>query len=354
MNANALAGDQLLAALSGTADIYPQKIDVIANTALLIELDAAAYRAASFLDDRILSPKTRGAWTAIPRLVASAARTANSRPLHFIFHSGHVGSTLISRLLDEIAGVLSLREPLPLRTLAELHDALDRVDALLDSASFAKLLQAFLHLWSRGYPTTHSVILKATSSTTRLAPPMLSLATTANALCINVRAETYLATLLAGQNSLIDLRGHGPNRVRRLHARLAAPTQPLYSLSLGELAAMSWLVESWTQYELAQTFRSRILQLDFDVFLTDIAAGMRSIAGHFALPVDERYFSNVAASQILSRYSKATDYEYSPQIRKQLLDEARTRHADELRKGMRWLEATAQTNSTAASLFANG
>ena len=43
-------------------------------------------------------------------------------PIHFIFHSGHVGSTLLSRLLEEVPSQLGLREPLPLRSLAELHD----------------------------------------------------------------------------------------------------------------------------------------------------------------------------------------------------------------------------------------
>ena len=35
----------------------------------------------------------------------------------WIFHIGHVGSTLISRLLGELEGVLSVREPRSLRDL---------------------------------------------------------------------------------------------------------------------------------------------------------------------------------------------------------------------------------------------
>ena len=36
----------------------------------------------------------------------------------WIFHIGHVGSTLVSRLLGELAGVLAIREPRLLRDLA--------------------------------------------------------------------------------------------------------------------------------------------------------------------------------------------------------------------------------------------
>ncbi len=89
------------------------------ESCLVIELGETAYRAASFLDDRILGPATRGGWLPLDRVLEAARHAADLRPLHFIFHTGHVGSTLVSRLLDETGAVLSLREPLPLRTLAD-------------------------------------------------------------------------------------------------------------------------------------------------------------------------------------------------------------------------------------------
>ena len=48
--------DDLLARLPGSPDIYPQKIDLVLESILLVRFDEAAYRAASFLDDRILRP----------------------------------------------------------------------------------------------------------------------------------------------------------------------------------------------------------------------------------------------------------------------------------------------------------
>ena len=99
---------------------------------------------------------------------------SRGHPVHFIFHTGHVGSTLVSRLLDETGSVLSLREPLPLRTLADAHDALGHVDSLLSDAQFDRSLAQFMRLWGRGYATTRCVIVKATSSAGRLAAPILS------------------------------------------------------------------------------------------------------------------------------------------------------------------------------------
>jgi hypothetical protein len=122
--------DNLLSRLFASPDIYLQKIDVVRDLALLIEFSQSAYQAASFLDDRILSSTTRGNWVPLRRVIESAEQASHLRPLHYIFHTGHVGSTLVSRLLDEIPGVCSLREPLPLRSLADTADALDQIESL--------------------------------------------------------------------------------------------------------------------------------------------------------------------------------------------------------------------------------
>src|SRR5207248_1276576 len=215
---------------------YPQKLDLVRDAVLLIRLDAAGYRAASFLDDRILAPTTQGAWVPFASVEEASRRVTAHRPVHFIFHTGHVGSTLVSRLLDETGAVLSLREPLPLRTLAEAHDALDRPDSLLSRQQFERILGTLLRLWARGYDATRCVVIKATSSAGRLAGRILTAAEQSRAIYMNLRAEPYLATLLAGRNSPIDLRGHGPERIRRLQSLSTAPPPALHALSLGELA----------------------------------------------------------------------------------------------------------------------
>src|SRR4029079_6763913 len=142
----------------------------------------------------------------------------------------HVGSTLVSRLLDASGAVLSLREPLPLRTLAEASESLGLEESLLSEGQCEQLLDTFARLWCRGYPATRCVIVKATSATARLAPWLLGGRPTSRACYLNVRAEPYLATLLAGANSAADLRGHGAERMRRLRRSFATPLPPLHAL----------------------------------------------------------------------------------------------------------------------------
>src|SRR5262245_21212235 len=165
--------EPLLTDLVASPDLYLQKIDLARDAALLVRLDQAAYRAASFLDDRILTPALKGGWINLPKVIAAARNGVHGRPLHFIFHTRHVGSTLLSRLLDESGCVLSLREPLPLRTLADASDVLGLPEALLSPAAFEDLELALSLLWSRGYDDTHSVVLKATSSACRIATSLL-------------------------------------------------------------------------------------------------------------------------------------------------------------------------------------
>ena len=97
------------------------------------------------------------------------ARSRDRDPLHYILHTGHVGSTLLSRLLDTTGAVLSLREPLPLRTLAEASDVLGQPESLLSESQFELVLDTFIRLWSRGYATTRCVVVKATSAAARVA-----------------------------------------------------------------------------------------------------------------------------------------------------------------------------------------
>ena len=342
--------DTLLAQLPASPDAYLQKLDFVRDAALVIRFDAPAYRAASFLDDRILGPATAGAWIPFGRVARAARDVTTARPLHFIFHTGHVGSTLVSRLLDETELVLSLREPLPLRSLAEAHDRLGRPDSLLSNAQFDDALAVFMKLGSRGYAATRSVVVKATSSAGRIATTLLERHQASRAIYLNLGAEPYLATLVAGQNSPIDLRGHGPERMRRLKTCLAEPLAPLHAMSIGELAAMSWLAESRSRCDAVARFPDRVIAVDFDAFLATVPESVASILGHFRLPADARYLAAVGSSTVLTRYSKAPEYGYTPQIRAEILRDSRRDHREEIRRGLAWLERLARANPAVAEV----
>lgn len=340
-----------LPTLLHSPDSYPQKLDLVRSRILQIELDEPAYQAASFLDDRILGPGTRGAWLPIERVAAAAQRGPQARPLHLILHTGHVGSTLLSRLLDTTGSVLSLREPLPLRTLAEASDVLGQPESLLSAPQFELVLDTFVLLWSRGYATTRCVVLKATSAAARVAPLLLRRNAASRAVYLNLRAEPYLATLLAGANSPVDLRGHGVERMRRLRSRIGTPLGSLHALTPGELTAMSWLAESLTRREILDQWPDRVLAVDFDALLGDLPRVMQQVVDRLQLPADPGWLAQLGSNPALARYSKSPDHEYSPALRAQVLDQARREHRDEIRRGLEWLESMARTEKTVARVL---
>ncbi len=321
--------------------LYPFKLDLTRSRILHIEMDEPAFRAASFLDERILTPMTTGSWVSLAAFLEGAVAAQSERPLHFIFHTGHVGSTLVSRLLDESRRVLSLREPLPLRTLAEVQDSLQgaspNAHQHMTGASFSVLLSRFLALWRRGFPMTEAVIVKATSSAARIAPVLLDATPDARAIYLNLRAELWLATLLAGENSSIDLRGHAPERMRRLAAQREAPVPAVETLSLGELAALAWLAESTTQRDTLSRYPERVLGIDFDAFLADVPDHLRRVIAHFELPVNPASLAQVVRSPVLMRYSKAPEHPYDAALRAAIIQDSRRRNREEILRGLRML-----------------
>ena len=339
-----------LADIAGSALHYPQKFDSERDRIFFISLSQPAYRKASFLDDRALEFGTNGRWIDFAGVEQAARAISQPRPLHFIFHTGHVGSTLLSRLIDEAPGVLGLREPLPLRTLAEMQDEVAQ-RGISDQGLEARLA-IFLNLWRRGFPGVSNVVLKATSSSGRLATRLMRSSSASQAVYLNLRAEPYLATLLAGANAMTDLRGFGAERASRLADRSGLSLPPLSSHSVGELAAMSWLAESLTRADTKDALGDRVLLLDFDELLADLEATLGAVFKHFGIAVPVGFLAAIPRSSTLTRYSKAPEqFAYSPTMRAQLLAQARREHAAELRKGLHYIERLARQDERVAVLL---
>lgn len=316
-----------------TPQAYPQNLDLAQKRVLMIRMAEEDYRAASFLDDRMLTAMHKGAWVALDPVLANARRIM-PLPLHFIFHTGHVGSTLLSRLLGEVDGVLSLREPLPLRILADAFDA-PAADDLREP-----LLEAFLNLWGRGYAHTRAVVLKATSNTARLGARMMQARPHARAVYLSLPRERAIEALLSSQYAQTDLEVFAAERLTRLHTMLgntgAAPPR-----TVGEIAAMSWAAERLTQRALNEEFGSRILNIDFEYFLGDMRASLARAAAHFELETTPDTLDALMSGPILSQYSKSPLKPYSVDTRARILAQTRATQAGEIARALAWLEKLA-------------
>src|SRR5690242_14014422 len=138
-----------------------QALDPSAGNVRLIAMDRESYRAASFLDDRMLQRPVDAqvmSWTAIEDAVTDELR----RDARWIFHIGHVGSTLLSRLMGELTGVLAIREPRLLRDLV-----------LSPPAVRDGYLAPVAGLMSRTFGDEELACIKATSWVSEIAPELV-------------------------------------------------------------------------------------------------------------------------------------------------------------------------------------
>ncbi|MBV8798330.1 MAG: hypothetical protein JOY77_09990 [Alphaproteobacteria bacterium] len=324
--------DAFTTSLARSPELFPQAWDPIADIVRLIRLRETDYRSASFLDDRILNPQTAGRTVAWHQLQAAVAEAGLKENCSFIFHTGHVGSTLLSRLLGGHPQVFALREPAILRALAQ-----DQIKSGNEPVPDERL-GTFLKLWSRTFRAEQRVCVKATSFASEIAGSILARPSVPRALFMFVPAETYLATILGAEHSPQEARSLAENRLKRLHRRIGAERWTLSSLSEGEMIAMSWASEMSALAAAAERSGDRVLWLNFEDFLTEPAISLAAAFCHLGIRAVPQDVAAILAGPYMRRYSKAPEYAYDAQLRREVLDRARRGHRVEISRGLAWLE----------------
>ncbi|MFL6752022.1 MAG: hypothetical protein ACJ8FL_02180 [Sphingomicrobium sp.] len=303
-----------------------QALEPSAGVVRLIEMDRESYRAASFLDDRMLQQPVNAhvvPWDA----AAGAAALCERRDARWIFHIGHVGSTLVARLLGELPGVLSLREPRLLRDLIAISAA--RRSAFTDAA------QA---LFSRTFAAEEQALVKATSFVSEIAPALVP--SGERALFMFTAPDAYVASILAGENSLQELKLLARSRSGRMSGRVHGLDDA--ERSAAHLAAAAWACEMTSLEAAAEAMHDRAIDwLDFDRMLEDVEGAMSRTAGFLGFESEPELLRGIVSGPLMRRYSKALDYDYSPALRRELLDEARRLHGRDIAGAMAMLESAA-------------
>ncbi|HEX8621349.1 MAG TPA: hypothetical protein VF718_05200 [Allosphingosinicella sp.] len=335
--------------LAATPLWFPHLLDPVTDRVLLVEKAEADYRDSAFLDERSLKtggPRHGVEWWHLGAAFPAAAR----RDVQYIFHIGHVGSTLVSRLLGELPGVLSLREPLILRTFAERLAERGLPEALWDPASVAGRLDLLTALLSRTFRREQRALVKASSFVSEIAADLVPAGS--RALLLYVRPERYFETILAGPNSRQELAMTAQGRLRRLHRAAGAERWRLWEMGEGEKVAMAWAAEMASLEQAATALgEGRSMWLDFDSFLAAPAEALARLAAFLGMELDAAGAQHLAADPLMRRYSKAAEYEYSRELREEVLAQARSEQAGAIEAARRWLDsASAECPAVAASV----
>jgi len=303
-----------------------QALDPAAGMVRLIAMDRESYRAASFLDDRMLQQPVEAQivpWADVESAMADAPRT----DARWIFHIGHVGSTLVSRLLGELEGVLAIREPRLLRDLA-----------LSPPEIRERHLAPVPSLMSRTFANDERACVKATSFVSEVAPELVPPGE--RALFMFATPRNYIASILAGENSLVELRQLAPSRAQRLPRRVSAIWA---AHNDAELAAIAWACEMTALEAAAGAMPDRQIEwADFDAMLEDMAPALGRVANFFGFDADEARLQAIAAGPLMTRYSKGLEYDYSAGLRRQLIADAAAANASAIDDALAMLGAAAE------------
>jgi hypothetical protein len=323
-------------AIARDATWLAQALDPQAGVVRLVELDRAGYRDASFLDDRVFQ-KRRTAHLVPWAVVAEAAVRTGRQDARWIFHIGHVGSTLLARLLGELRGVLSIREPRFLRDLASIEAA-----ARQDYASAARAL------FSRTFGGNEVPLVKATSFVSEIAGELVPEG--GKALFMFATPAIYFGSILAGENSVKELHAFAPVRARRLAARVTAIDVPGND---AELAAIAWACEMTSLEAAAESLAGRAIGwVDFDRMLRDLPETLGSVIELLDLGATTAELSSLARSPLVGRYSKALEFEYSPALRRDLIVESKARHGAQITGALAMLQRAAEKSPLLARSLA--
>jgi hypothetical protein len=291
-----------------------QAIDPGNRLIRLVRMDEAAYRAASFLDDRMMQPGIDARICSLDQAMGGASAVARD-DARWIFHIGHVGSTLVGRLLGELDDVLSIREPRALRDLT--------VAPVEERVEWAYFLRRLI---SRTFSQEQTALVKATSFVSELAPLLVSPG--GSALFLYASPANYIGSILAGENSVKELAALHAIREQRLQARDISLEG--FDRSNAHRAALAWACEMTSLEAAAEAMTDRnLLWADFDRMLKDTADWIGRCAAHFGFEASSARVQELVAGPLMRRYSKALEYDYSPSLRAELLaDAARTHRAD--------------------------
>lgn len=315
-------------AILSSPSLFPFECSATGDAILFVEMSEADYQRASFLDQRLLAADEQTGNTrrqgVIPWATFSPWLFQLPIDCDFIFHISHAGSTLLSRLLGLIPEVLSLREPLILRSIA-------------DSRNFDQLPQ-LLSLWSRTFHWEQRALIKATSFVSEIAIPMMQVAGESRSLLMAVPPKTFLASVLDG--SMSDILSRSASRLERLQRHGIAMDCQADKLSPGEAAAMSWLAETNSLRVAASQFPYRTLVIDFDRFVKTPLPVVESILRFLQLDADPEH---LLTHPLMTRYAKKIEVHYDSGFRQKLIDAAASKYSDEIAKGLAWLKSVEPT-----------
>lgn len=297
--------------------------------------------AVPFLTDDYLPPRE---WRTLSQPETLALR--QSKPLHFVFHSGFCCSTLLTACLNVPGLASGFSEPLILNDIVgwRLRGAApDQIGRALSDA---------LRLLARPFAGDQAAVVKPSNILNGLAMAILALQPSAKAIVMHAPLEDFLISIA---KKGLD----GRRWARTLFVKLRAQgcMQPLgfndadfFEQTDLQIAAMAWLAQQSLFATLIASYPERACSLDSKIFMADTEQTLRRVTAFFDLSLSESQFAAISSGP-LARNSKGGG-RFSAADRAAEYDKMRTLHVDEIEKIVIWTEQVAMARGIALELAA--
>ena len=329
------------ASLFQSPDLLPWQLDMAGARMLLALVSESVYRDTGFLDQRLnLDGKLQALWVPLERILADQRSIAPSppTPARFIFHVGHCGSTLLSRLLAENSGLLPLREPLSLRSLAESERLLHGPGAPVTRTEWQSLMELLLRLLSRVYRDGQRALIKPSSSCNNLIGPLLASNREHKAVFLYLNLRSYLASVLRPQ-SRGALHAFAKERAFDVHRFMPDAGISPEDLTPARLGAMNWATSMayLIQAQGDESLSARIRVMEFEAFLQDPIDVLTELFIFLGHPVARETAAAILQGGHMGRYAKDMRIGYTPELRAEDLQQSMQAHRGDIDDAQAWL-----------------
>lgn len=266
----------------------------------LLRLNEDFFRATPFLDARILSSESRFVLDDLSNLsnLFPPVNASNSGRI-YIFHIGHCGSTLLSRALSLSMDMLPLREPVPLKMLADLLRDLHQATSMLTTDDWRLLADSMVTAFSRTFRDSQLVAIKASRTCNNLINTFIESQKDIRVLLLHLSLNSYLAVMLARSGISADVRIQAVSRIKDWMNIPGCEQLRLSQLEPIQLIVLAWLTNMYQMQTAARKLNKNVLCLDFDAFLSGPNSHLEEICQFFGLESER--------SGIVSGYQAISD-----------------------------------------------
>lgn len=322
--------------LLGSPELYLLGLNFRQSQGFLVPMTERSYRDSAFLDQRLV--RGGGEDTALD--IATLARVSQAlphRPIHYIFHVGHCGSTLLSRMLGEMQGFFSLREPLLLMALARAARDLGTAETGMSRADWTALRDLLLAYLSRTWRASQTALIKASSHANNVAPELMAWSPHSRAVFLYIGLEDYLATMLRPKPRE-ETRDFYPLRRADFARAVGAAPDCMGELGEAEKTALVWLMNRYEYRRLVvnPALNGRLLPLRFDDLLAAPRETVHRVAAFLGEPPVRAELDAAVAPGLLGSYAKSPGIPFDSGRRQESLFESRRLYGDEIARALDW------------------